>query len=250
MTPRLAFALDAAHRAGRRTLAHFQTGAPIEYKQDGSPLTRADTEAEREIRDLISQEYPRDAVLGEEEGGRLEGGTGWVIDPIDGTKSFVCGVPLYATLLSFEESGEPLVAVCYLPALGEVVYAEKGAGAFWNGRPCRVSKVRSMEEATLSCGSHASMDAQGRAQGLAQLAQVCRATRTWTDAYGHALVATGRIEAMIDPVVRPWDISSMRLIVVEAGGRCTDFRGGRPPGSEAISSNGLLHSLIIEAFAS
>ncbi len=102
----------------------------------------------------------------------------------------------------------------------------------------------------MSCGSHASMDAQGRAQGLAQLAQVCRATRTWTDAYGHALVATGRIEAMIDPVVRPWDISSMRLIVEEAGGRCTDFRGGRPPHSEAISSNGLLHSLIIEAFAS
>lgn len=250
MTPRLAFALDAAHRAGRRTLAYFQTGAQIAYKEDGSPLTQADSEAERLIRDLIAQEYRREAILGEEEGGQLEGGTGWVIDPIDGTKSFVCGVPLYATLLSYEESGEPLVAACYLPALDEIVFAEKGEGAFWNGRPCRVSKVRSMDEATLSCGSHASMENRGRARGLAQLAEVCRATRTWTDAYGHALVATGRIEAMIDPVVRPWDISAMRLIVEEAGGLCTDFRGGQPPHSEAISSNGLLHFPLIEAFAS
>lgn len=246
MSPRLAFALEAVHRAGRLTLAHFQTGTGIEIKADGSPVTLADKGAERLIRDRIAEAFPGESVLGEEEGG-VSGGNGWVIDPIDGTKSFVCGVPLYATLLSYEVDGNPIVGVCGFPALREVVFAELGSGAFWDGRPCRVSDVERLDQATLASGSHFSMEKYGRADGHLSLMRRSKISRTWSDAYGHALVATGRAEAMIDPIVAPWDISAMRLIVTEAGGRCTDFSNGTPV-DEMISSNSRLHDEIIEAF--
>lgn len=246
MSPRLAFALEAVHRAGRLTLAYFQTGAGIEVKADGSPVTLADKGAERLIREMIADAFPGETVLGEEEGGAI-GGTGWVIDPIDGTKSFVCGVPLYATLLSYEVDGGPIVGVCGFPALGEVVYAEQGVGAFWNGRPCMVSGVNRLDQATISSGSQFSMEKYGRSEGHRKLIHQSKIARTWSDAYGHALVATGRADAMIDPIVAPWDISAMRIIVAEAGGRCSDFTGGTPV-DEMISTNGQLHEAVLEAF--
>ena len=248
MSPRLEFALDAAHRAGRLTLSYFQTGTAVELKADGSPVTEADKSAERMIRDLIGEAFPREPILGEEEGGSSKG-NGWVVDPIDGTKSFVCGVPLYSTLISYEEQGETVVGVCHFPALNETVYAEKGQGSFWNGRICRVSQVSRLEDAFLSSGSQFSMHSACRSAGFDTLVQTARATRTWTDAYGHALVATGRVEAMIDPIVATWDISAMRLIVREAGGKFTDFQGGASPQTEAIASNGLIHDRLLEAFA-
>ena len=248
MSPRLAFALEAAYRAGKFTLSLFQAGTEVERKPDGSPVTLADRGAERLIREMISAQYPDEEILGEEEGGVLHA-TGWVIDPIDGTKSFVCGVPLYANLLSFEQEGEPVIAVCNFPALNELIYATKGGGAYWNGRACRVSHFSKVEEATLSCGSHHSMAEHGRDEAFLTLARRAKASRTWTDAYGHALVATGRIEAMVDPIVAPWDISAMRLIVREAGGAFTDFAGGQDPRTEALASNGHLHSQLLEAFA-
>lgn len=248
MSPRLEFALEAAHRAGRLTLSHFQMGTAVELKSDGSPVTEADRGAERLIRQMIERSFPGEPVLGEEEGGDARE-NGWVVDPIDGTKSFVCGVPLYATLISYEENGQPTVGVCHFPALNETVCAEKGQGAFWNGRPCRVSTVATLENSYLSSGSQFSMSSACRSEGFQRLVQAARATRTWSDAYGHALVATGRIEAMIDPIVAPWDISAMRLIVREAGGRFTDFEGDSNPQTEAIASNGLIHDQLIEAFA-
>jgi histidinol phosphatase-like enzyme (inositol monophosphatase family) len=251
MSPRLEFALEAAHRAGRLTLSYFQTGTAVERKADGTPVTEADRGAERLIREMIAARFPGEAILGEEEGasGNLGGQrTGWILDPIDGTKSFVCGVPLYATLVSFEEGGEPVLGVCAFPALGETVYAERGAGAYWNGRRCAVSSVSRLEDAFISSGSQFSMQKSGREPGFQKLVASTRATRTWTDAYGHALVATGRIEAMVDPIVAPWDISAMRLIVREAGGRFTDFGGGEDPQSEAVASNGALHDRILEVF--
>ncbi len=248
MTPRLAFALDAAVRAGRGTLAHFQTGVGVDLKADASPVTIADCEAEDLLRRAIQGAYPGEAILGEEEGQTGVGDARWVIDPIDGTKSFISGVPLYGTLLSYEVDGIPLLGVSYFPALDELVYAERGRGAFWNGRPCRVSERGTIDGAVLSCGSHASMVKCGRADGLAALASRTMATRTWTDAYGHALVATGRIEAMIDPVLAPWDISAMEVIVEEAGGTFTDFAGQPHPRDCAVSSNGLIHGELLRAF--
>lgn len=248
MSPRLAFAIDAAVRAGRSTLAHFQAGVPIELKEDASPVTVADRNAERIIRDAIALAYPSDAIFGEEEGGS-NAPDRWVVDPIDGTKSFISGVPLYATLLSYEEAGEPVVAVCYLPALDELLYAEKGSGAFVNGRPARVSTRKEVRGSVLCCGGHRSLINAGRMDGFLNLVPQALATRTWSDAYGHALVATGRVDAMIDPVVAHYDISAMALIIREAGGRFTDFRGNDGLAKEAVSSNGLLHDEVLAAFA-
>ncbi|MCX7801179.1 MAG: hypothetical protein N2109_12665 [Fimbriimonadales bacterium] len=249
MSPRLAFALDAAWKAGRFTLGLFGTGAAVHLKADRTPVTEADRGAERLLREAIRSAYPGEAIYGEEEGQSGGGDARWVIDPIDGTKSFVCGVPLYATLLSFEEGGVPLLGVACFPALGEVLYAERGAGAFWNGRPARVSERPSLEGAVLSVGSHMGLVRTGRLEGFLRLAERALATRTWCDAFGHALVATGRVEAMVDPIVERYDVSALQVIVEEAGGRFTDFRGRPNPSSEALASNGLVHDELIGAFS-
>ncbi|HVL39390.1 MAG TPA: inositol monophosphatase family protein [Fimbriimonadaceae bacterium] len=248
MTPRLAFALDAAYRAGRRTLAYFYAGAEVLEKEDETPVTAADKEAEAYLRSRIREQYPSEAILGEEEGATGSGASRWVIDPIDGTKSFVAGVPLYATLLSFEVDGEPEIGICYLPALDEMIFAEKGGGAYWNGRPCRVSSTSHLKGSIICCGGHRSMARYGRMNGFLKLAESAMATRTWSDAYGHALVATGRADLMIDPIVHHWDLSAVSLIVREAGGTFTQFDGNPSIGAEAVSSNGLLHTAALEAF--
>ena len=249
MSPRLAFAIDAAYRAGRSTLAHFQTGAAVEIKSDASPVTVADRAAERLIREAIAANYPHEAILGEEEGASGHGDDRWVVDPIDGTKSFVAGVPLYATLLAYEQGGVPTVGVCYFPALDELLYAEKGHGAFLNGRPIRTRITPTETGSILCCGGIANLQARGKLQSLLTLAEKALALRTWCDAYGHALVASGRVDAMIDPVLKRWDIAAVEIIVREAGGKFTDFAGNLNPQTEAISSNGPLHDRLLEAFA-
>ncbi len=248
MSPRLAFALELVHRAGRLTLGHFQTGALVETKADESPVTIADREAESLIRRAIELAYPGEAILGEEEGETGEGKARWVVDPIDGTKSFICGVPLYATLLAYEVDGVAELGVAYFPALDEMVYAERGSGAFLNGCPCRVSEKETVTGSVLSCGGLQSMEKYGRLGPFMDLGQRALATRTWSDAYGHCLVATGRVDAMVDPIVNHWDVAPIALIVREAGGKFTDFRGGETVGKEAISSNGRIHQELLEAF--
>jgi myo-inositol-1(or 4)-monophosphatase len=247
MSPRLAFALQAATEAAKGTLRHFQNGVAFEFKADESPVTIADREAETSIRSAIEKAYPGEDVMGEEEGGSSAPDR-WVIDPIDGTKSFIAGVPLFATLLSYEQDGEPVLGVCVTPALSEVVYAERGCGAFWNGDACRVSGQTQLDRSVISCGSHASMVRAGRMDPYIGLSGRTLAARGWTDAYGHVLVATGRIEAMIDPIVNPWDVSAIAVIVREAGGSFTDFEGNDAATNEAISAAPGIKAQIIEAF--
>jgi histidinol-phosphatase len=249
MSPRLAFALDTAILAGRSTLAHFQTGTQVHLKEDETPVTIADRMAERLIREEIHKAFPKDGILGEEEGEHGSNSKRWVVDPIDGTKSFVSGVPLYATLIAFEVDAEPVLGVCYFPALNEMVYAEKGQGTFWNGKACRVTDRPSLAGSVIATGSHSSMCKAGRIEGFERVDSLTMASRTWGDAYGHALVATGRVDAMIDPIVSRWDISAMAVIVREAGGQFTDFCGGTSLRDEAISSNGKVHRELLEAFA-
>jgi histidinol-phosphatase len=248
MSPRLQFAIETAILAGRSTLAHFQSGTAVDLKEDSTPVTVADRDAERLIRTAIGSKFPEDGILGEEEGESGRQDRRWVIDPIDGTKSFVAGVPLYATLIAFESEGEAECGICYFPALNELVYAEKGFGASWNGRTCRVSDRQSLTGSIVVSGSMKSMEKFGRAAGFADVEGKALACRTWGDAYGHALVATGRAELMVDPVVARWDVSAMSVIVREAGGRFTDFAGGDTLGNEALSSNGNVHREALEAF--
>jgi len=248
MSPRLAFALDAAVQAGRSTLAYFQNGVVYESKEDDTPVTIADRNAERIIRERIDKVYPNDAILGEEEGISGVGDDRWVIDPIDGTKSFVCGVPLYATLLSYERNGEPEIGVCYFPALGDLIYAEKGQGAFWNGRPAQVSKKKDFKGVVIASSGYLGLTERGLIDAFSKLVEQSLAARTWCDAYGHALVATGRVDLMIDCNVSRWDVSAMAIIVREAGGRFTDLQGNESLGDSALSTNGLLHEKLLEAF--
>lgn len=255
MSPRLEFAIEAAYRAGRFTLAHFQTGTSVDLKADRTPVTDADRGAERLIRLMIGERYPTDCVLGEEEGGDHAETDRWIVDPIDGTKSFVAGVPLYATLVAYEVKGRPVLGVCYFPALDEMLYAEVGLGAFFNGRPCSVSAKPTLEDAIVCSAGHRGMTRHCRSEGLDRIAEKAMATRTWCDAYGHALVATGRVEAMMDPIVSRWDVSAMIVIVREAGGTCSDFHAGDPlvPAHadghlELVSSNGHVHRELLGYF--
>ncbi len=246
VSPRLEFAIRVAREAGDLTLRHFGS-AQVEYKANSTPATAADREAEAFIREAIRQTFPSEDIYGEEEGGSYSK-TRWLIDPIDGTKSFACGVPLFATLLSFEIDGLPEVGVAHFPALSMTLAASKGGGATLNGEPIRVSKKRDLATSTFCCAGHRSFDRLGLTGSLVALAQECMATRTWCDAYGHALVAMGRVEGMIDPVLEPYDISAMSLIVEEAGGKCTNFGGSAWPKGGAISSNGIFHDELLRRF--
>ena len=248
MSPRLSFALQTATEAAEGTLAHFRDRVGFELKGDESPVTVADKEAERLIRERIARAYPGEEVYGEEEGGS-QAPDRWVIDPIDGTKSFIAGVPLYATLLSYERAGVPILGVCVLPAIGEVVYAEMGKGAFLNGNPCRVSSEVRLSHSIVSTGGYQSLQVSGKLDAVLRLSERALAARGWTDAYGHFLVATGRIQAMIDPVVKHWDLSAVSLIVEEAGGSFTDFAGRPGIYSEAVSCSPGVKEAVLAALA-
>ncbi|MER3496023.1 MAG: hypothetical protein C4320_03965 [Armatimonadota bacterium] len=228
MSPRLEFAIGAAFRAGRSTLPLFETGTPVEHKGDDSPITAADRGSERILRAEIERHFPGEAILGEEQGLSGAGDDRWIVDPLDGTKSFIAGVPLYSTLVAYERAGTPILGVAYFPAIETMVYAESGGGAFWNGRPMQVRSVTRLEGEAIACGGHRSLIARNRWEGFAALIGLAMTTRTWGDAYGHVLVASGRIAAMVDPIVSRWDISAIIPIIQEAGGSATDFAGGDP----------------------
>jgi len=243
----LEFAVDAAWEAGRITLAHFQTALTVEHKPDRSPVTIADRHAEEKLRTLIRQRYPHDAICGEEFG-ETEGSSGyrWILDPIDGTKSFVRGVPLYGVMVGVEAEGQPLAGVVNLPALGEMVYAARGLGCFWNGRRTRVSPVDRLDQALLAMTNPAAFAPAGKDAAYQKLCAATQVQRGWGDCYGHILVATGRAEVMLDPVMNVWDCAALQPIVEEAGGTFTDWKG-QPTiyGGDAISTNGRLFEQVM-----
>jgi histidinol phosphatase-like enzyme (inositol monophosphatase family) len=238
----LGFAAAVARQAGRLTLEHFQTGVAVEQKEDDSPVTVADRGAETLLVDLIKERFPEDAVLGEEFGERP--GTSnrrWIIDPIDGTKSFVHGVPLYGVMLGVEVDDVPSVGVVYLPGLDEMVCAARGLGCTWNGRPARTSDVSDIERAVLLCTDFEDLDVHGKGEAYRRLRREVAFARGWGDCYGHVLVATGRAEVMLDPVMNVWDCAALPPILEEAGGTFTDWRRNRTiRGGDAVSTNGAL----------
>jgi histidinol-phosphatase len=242
----MAFAARAAQEAGRITLEHFGRAA-VEFKGDGSEVTAADRASEAHLRALLAEAYPEDGIVGEEgEDVPSRSGRRWIVDPIDGTRSFSCGVPLYAVLVALEEDGVPVLGCCHLPVLGETLVAATGAGAWLNGAPARVSACDDLASARLvTSGFEYWRDRSNDADraGFDRLVRATRFARTWGDGYGYFLVATGRADVLADPISGSyWDYAPMNVILTEAGGRFTQFDGG-PVGAwtQALATNGALH---------
>ena len=238
----LAFAVEAAQRAGRAILRHYQGDLRAEAKLDGSPVTVADREGEELLRELIEARWPADGILGEEHGAlRPDAPRCWVLDPIDGTSTFVRGVPLFGVLMALVDEGTPVVGVVHLPALSETVSAARRLGCWWNGRRARVSTIDRLDRALVLTTSVELDEAHGRGEGWHRLRARARMARTWSDCYGYALVATGRAEAMADPIMAPWDVAALVPVVEEAGGVFTDW-DGRPgyPATSAVATNAAL----------
>ena len=240
----LELAVTVAWRAGRVTLAHFQTGVTAELKADQSFVTIADRESERVARELIEARFPHDGILGEEFGETRSGARRrWVLDPIDGTNSFVRGVPLYGVLVGVEEEGAAIAGVLHFPALGETVCAALGEGCWWNGRRALVSDCNKLDAAVALTSDAENIERHGRGEGWNRLRSRARFTRTWGDCYGYALVATGRAEIMVDPIVSTWDTAAVRPVIQEAGGVFTDWNGAASHTSgHAIATNAALAS--------
>ncbi len=236
----LEFAVEIAVGAGDITLKYFRRAPETNTKADGSFVTIADREAETFLRQRIGERFPQDSILGEEEGESLgTSGRRWIVDPIDGTFAFVHGVPFYGVMIGVEVDGEPAVGVVNIPALNEIVYAARGLGCFLNGETTRVSSIETLNESLLLCTDFSASPRYGFGNQTEELQQRAKTNRTWGDCYGYVLVATGRAELMLDPVMNIWDCAALLPIIEEAGGTFTDWRGERTiSGGNAIATNG------------
>jgi histidinol phosphatase-like enzyme (inositol monophosphatase family) len=256
---RLEAALVAARLAAAETLRWFGgAGLVVDTKADDSPVTQADRAAEAVLRRELLGRFAADAFLGEETGATPgTSGYEWIVDPIDGTKSFIRGVPLYATLVGCRREGRGVLGVIAIPALDETVYAARGSGA-WHVRgaaapvAARVSRRTTLREALL-CSSDFTSFARwsgGAGPGTAareRLEAASGVVRTWGDGYGYLLVATGRADAMVDPLMNAWDAAAVEAVVTEAGGRFTDWAGrDRIDAGDGVATNGLLHDLVLD----
>ena len=223
----LDFITETAYLAGRLTLGYFNTDIRPNFKADDSPVTLADRRAEELIRQRIESRYPSHAIVGEEFGVKNAEGSPfrWFVDPIDGTKSFVRGVPLYAVLIGLEIEGSVAAGAAYFPALDEMLTAADGLGCWWNGRRARVSKVDRLDRAFMAFTDPASFRANGRSEEWRRLQQATYYRAGWSDAYGYLLVATGRVELMLDPIMNPYDCGPFPPILKEAGGFFGDWQG-------------------------
>jgi len=245
----LDFAIETAYMAGRLTLGYFQSGVQADLKSDNTPVTIADRMAEELIRSRIEKQYPDHAIVGEEHGTKEveKAAHRWLIDPIDGTKAFSRGIPLYAVLLGLEIEGAVQVGVAFYPALGEMLAAAQGEGCWWNGRRARVSEVTSLEWATVAHGDVASFERCGRAAAWKRIVEATYHRAGWSDAYGYLLVATGRVELMLDPVMNVWDCGPFPPILREAGGYFGDWQGNSTIyGGEALATTQTLLPQVLE----
>jgi histidinol phosphatase-like enzyme (inositol monophosphatase family) len=243
----LDFAVESAQLAGAVTLGYFNAGVPHVMKTDNTPVTVADREAEQLLRRRIEATFPDHGIVGEELGekrGRVP--ARWILDPIDGTMSFISGVPLYSVLIGFEWDGEVLAGVIHLPALHETVYAARGLGCRWNGRPARVSEVSDVAHARLLVTSTKLTYEHGRGPAYERLRAACYVDRGWSDAYAYALLATGRAEIVLDSRMALWDTAAVLPVMTEAGGTLTDWSGrATHTAPEAVATNGRLFDAVM-----
>lgn len=241
-------AVEVARRAAQRALRYYNESVSVEWKHDQSPVTVADRETEQELRQALRDQFPGDGFLGEEYG-EEPGSTGfrWIIDPIDGTRSFVRGIPLWATLVGLEYKGEQIVGVAEVPTLGHTYHALRGHGAFRNDRRIRVSDVARLDESMLFYSSVSWFVKAHKEQVFLNLAGRTQRQRGFGDFYGFVLVAQGSGEVMAEHGVHVWDVAGLKVIVEEAGGRFSDWDGTpdvhRP---DVIASNGRLHDAVLD----
>ena len=252
---RLDFAIAAADAAGELVLRYFQssqTELGAELKKDRSIVTHADREAELLIREKLAQRFPDDGIIGEEHGVKAgKNGFTWILDPIDGTQAFARGVSLFGTLIGIECDGAPDVGVIGLPALGEMVYAARGMGCHWrrgtSTTAARVSDVASLDKAMFCTTWMQSFKERDCVSLFQRLTDATAVFRGWGDCYGYALVATGRAEIMVDPVLAVWDAAPLLVVLEEAGGRYTSFDGSRDiRAGTGIATNGRLHDAVLK----
>lgn len=250
---RLDLARTIAVEAGQLTLGFFQQrDLAVERKGDDSPVTQADRQAETLMRDRIAAAFPNDGIIGEEHG-TSEGTSDyqWVLDPIDGTKSFIAGVPLYSVLIGVLHQSASVIGVIHIPGLEETVYAAKGQGAWWEQRgaertAARVSTTSKLNDGVFVVSQADSFANYKSADAFARLEAAAYVTRMWGDGYGYLLLATGRIEAMVDPVMNLWDAAAIQPVVEEAGGTFTDWQGN--PGvhaGEGVATNSLVFDEVL-----
>jgi histidinol phosphatase-like enzyme (inositol monophosphatase family) len=241
---RYEFARHVAWEAGKLTLRHFGKDVQVDRKEDHTPVTVADRDVEKLLRQRIGDQFPRDGILGEEFG-ETKGSSGfrWILDPIDGTKSFISGVPLYGTMVGVEHDGEAVIGVVAFPALHVGMDAARGQGAWqiWSDgerSPARVSSATSLSEGLLATTEFSGYEHRRAANAFHELCQAAWFSRTWGDCYGYYLVATGRALAMIDPVMSIWDAAALKPVLEEAGGTFTDWQGVPTiNGGEGVGTN-------------
>lgn len=235
---------DAARLGGDMALGFFRKALEIETKRDGSLVTQADRAVETRLREWIANRFPADGVLGEEFPEHNPGAKRrWIIDPIDGTFSFAHGVPLWGTLVAVAEGEHVLAGAIHCPAVGELLCAARGEGAWANGARARVSEVAELSDATVLTTDVRFASSPAKGAAWSALAARARTVRGWSDCYGYLLVATGRADVMVDAAMSPWDAAALVPVLEEAGGVFTDWNG-RPTafGGDGIATNGRLAS--------
>lgn len=253
VSARMELALRIAREAGEITVQHFRRGVRVEWKSDASPVTVADRESESHLRAEIARAFPDDAILGEEYGEQPgRSGYRWILDPIDGTKSFIHGVPLYGTLIGIVGGDESLGGVIHIPALRETAWGSRGEPA-WHQvgseppQPARVSSTAKLADALVLTSEIEGYGKSQRWDVLQRLGEAARITRTWGDAYGYLMVAVGRGDVMIDPRMHIWDAAAVQPVLEAAGGAFTDWNGQpRVDGGNGLGGNRALLNEVLK----
>lgn len=251
MNPDLTLALELADAADAITMKHYRSASlAVRTKIDMTPVSEADEAVERMIREKLAGVRPDDGIVGEEFGVTGSTARRWILDPIDGTKNYVRGIPVFATLIALEEQGRITVGVVSSPALARRWWAARGEGAFCNGQPIQVSRIAELGEAHVSYDSLTDFDQAGSTEPFLKLCRESTRTRGFGDFWSYMLVAEGAIEIALEPKVSLWDMAPIQVIVEEAGGRFTDLRGNATPdGGSGLATNGPLHDEIVARFA-
>jgi histidinol phosphatase-like enzyme (inositol monophosphatase family) len=233
---------EVARRAGQVALGYFRRDIAVETKRDGSPVTVADRTAELTAREWIAKRFPNDGIVGEElPAVNPAARRRWIVDPIDGTKTFVRGVPLWGTLIAVCENDDVIAGAAFFPALDEMLVAARDAGCWWNGARASVSSVVDVKHATVLTTDERFTAAPARRDGWQRLAARAALSRSWGDCYGYLLVATGRAEVMVDAIAAQWDTAALQCCVVEAGGVFTSWEGAPTAfGDSAVATNAAL----------